>query len=289
MLERQPVAVFQSFARTNEFSANDHFTQMLFAGDTLKRYGAGPLWAIVPFGPYARQDQEREGRMDSVGCDVAARFLSQDFEGISTIEIHSAKALTILENRFGPGNAFSIDPTDFFVADVKQFSLNQPVVVSPDKGANTRADALARYLGADRFFVDKERREIINTRIAGYHGEVAGRDAVMVDDMADTFGTAEKSARLVREKGASRVFFYAAHPVLSNPAWERLAKLIGDGIIDHVGLGDTVARSAEFENFRQQYGHAVADKISFLATHDLLYRHVKEMVAPHPAMQRKIG
>lgn len=289
VLHGQPVAVFQSLAQAGDFSANDYFTQMLIAGDTLKRYGAGPLWAVVPFGPYARQDQERAGKMDSVACDAAARFLSQDYVGISTVEIHSAKAQNLLENRFGAANVFSINPTGIFEQDTASFQLRLPVVVSPDQGANARADSLAAVLGADRFYVDKVRSEIINTRIAGSRGEVAGRDAIMVDDMVDTFGTAMKSAELVRGKGASRVFFYASHPVLSHPAWERLAKLVGDGVIDHVGLGDTVARGAEFENFRQQYGPAIADKISFVPTQGLLYRHVKEIVAPHPAMQRKMG
>lgn len=283
-LAGQPVVVFQSFADVGDFSANDYFTQMLSAGDTLKRYGAGPLWAITPFGPYARQDQERPGKMDSVACDMAARHLALDFKGLGTIEIHSEKAVKLLENRFGEGRVFSIDPTEIFVDDLKTLQLQNPVVVSPDKGANARADALALQLGASRFYVDKERSEIVNVRVAGSKGNVKDCDAVMVDDMADTFGTAANSAKLVHDKGASRVFFYAAHPVLSNPAWDRLAKLLEDGVIDRVRFGNTIARRADAEHFAQQYGPHLADKIGFLGMEELLYRHVNTVIAAHPAM-----
>ncbi len=284
-LKGQPVVVFQSFAQAGEFSANDYFVQMLWAGDTLKRYGAGPLWAIAPFGPYTRQDQERAGKMDSVACEAAAKHLAMDFEGLSAIELHSEKARKLMEDRFGQGRVFSIDPTEVFLRDLQTQSLQNPVVVSPDKGANARADTLAKKLGADRFYVDKERSEIVNTKVAGSSGDVENRDAVMVDDMADTFGTGANSAKLVRSKGASRIFFYSAHPVLSGPAWDRLAKLMGEGDIDRVRFGNTIARNAEAENFAQQYGPDIADKIGFLGMEEVLYNHVNKVIAHHPAMK----
>lgn len=283
-MKGQAVVVFQSLADAGDFSANDYFTQMLWAGDTLKRYGAGSLWAVTPFGPYTRQDQERAGKMDSVACDAAAKHLALDFEGLSTIELHSEKAGKLMEGRFGKDRVFSIDPTDIFVRDLQSLQLQNPVVVSPDKGANARADILAQALNADRFYVDKERSEIVKTTIAGSHGDVQGRDAIMVDDMADTFGTAANSAALVHEKGASRVFFYSAHPVLSGPAWDRLAKLIDEGVLDRVRFGNTIARGAETENFAQQHGPDIADKIGFLGMEEALYRHVVDTVANHPAM-----
>ncbi|MCD8525990.1 MAG: ribose-phosphate diphosphokinase [Alphaproteobacteria bacterium] len=287
-IKNQPVVVFQSIAAADDFSANDYFTQLLWVGDTLKRYGAGPLWAITPFGPYTRQDQERTGKMDSVGCNAAAKHLALDFTGISTVEIHSVKAEALLKDHFGENCVFSINPTDIFVQDLQSFSLQNPVVVSPDKGANARADAMAHELNADRFYVDKVRREIVNTSIAGSRGNVAGCDAILVDDMADTLGTVENSARLVREQGASRVFVYAAHPVLSKPAWDRIARLIQDGIVDHVRFGNTIDRDEEYQAFAQEYGSQIADKVRFLSVEEALYQHIQDNIAAHPAMQADI-
>ncbi len=284
-LAGQPIVVMESFARVGDFSANDFYATTLLLGDTLKRYGAGPLWLINPFGPYARQDQERPGKMDSVACEAAARHLALDFKGITCVEIHSLKAQNLMEKHLGAGNVISIDPTEIFVEDLKQFNLHDPVVVSPDKGANDRADSLAEQTGADRCYVDKERKEIVQTKVVGFKGDVKGSDAVMVDDMADTLGTAENSAIIVKEKGARRVFFYASHPVLTPPAWGRLAKLVSDGVVDHVRFGDTIARAAEHENFAQQYGPDVAAKIGFVGVEKILYRHVMQDIAKHPTMQ----
>ncbi|MCD8563353.1 MAG: ribose-phosphate diphosphokinase [Alphaproteobacteria bacterium] len=284
-LKGQPVVVLQSLAQTENFSANDFFTQTLWAGDTLKRYGAGPLWAVTPFGPYARQDMERTGKMDSVACEAAARHLALDFNGLSAVELHSTKGKALLETHLGAGHVFSLDPTGLFVQDLQNFTLKNPVVVSPDKGANARADALAQALNADRFYIDKERSEVINTKIIGSQGDVENRDAIMVDDMADTFGTAAGGIKLLREKKASRVFFYSAHPVLSGPAWDNLAKLLSTGALDQARFGNTIARSAALESFAQQHGPEMARKIGFINTADLLYDHLTTTIAQHPAMQ----
>ena len=54
-------------------------------------------------------------------------------------------------------------------------------------------------------------------------GDVAGKAAILVDDMIDTAGTLVEAARVLREAGAARVFAAATHGVFSGPAFERLA------------------------------------------------------------------
>ena len=54
-------------------------------------------------------------------------------------------------------------------------------------------------------------------------GDVAGRTAILIDDMIDTGGTICAGARLLREQGAKRVLACATHAVFSPPASERLS------------------------------------------------------------------
>jgi ribose-phosphate pyrophosphokinase len=68
-------------------------------------------------------------------------------------------------------------------------------------------------------------------------GDVAGRVAVIVDDMIDTAGTMCKAADAVMEAGASRVLACSAHGVLSGPAMERLA----ESALDVLFITDTIA------------------------------------------------
>lgn len=289
-LKDQQVIVFQSLARMGGFSANDFSTQMLLAGHTLKNYGAGKLWAVTPFGPYARQDQKREGRQDSVASDWFAKMLfCNGFAGCTTVEIHSEKALAYLKTHLGNENAFSLAPTAIFKGDAQKLNLANPVVASPDKGANARADALAETLGAERFSIDKKRSEITHTKITGHRGNVKDRDVLIVDDMGDTMGTAINAAKLIKSEGARRVFFYAAHPVLSTPAWDSLAKALQENILNSAGFCNTIARQAELEDFAQQYGPELAKKVRFLGVEQMLYEHVTGAVANHSAMQPEVA
>ena len=51
-----------------------------------------------------------------------------------------------------------------------------------------------------------------------------GKTAVMVDDIIDTAGSLVNGAEALLEKGAKEVYAAATHPVLSGPAYERIAK-----------------------------------------------------------------
>jgi ribose-phosphate pyrophosphokinase len=72
-------------------------------------------------------------------------------------------------------------------------------------------------------------------------GEVEGRTCVIMDDMVDTAGTLCKAAQVLKERGATRVFAYATHPVLSGGAGERIAA----SELDELVVTDTIPLSEE--------------------------------------------
>jgi ribose-phosphate pyrophosphokinase len=53
-------------------------------------------------------------------------------------------------------------------------------------------------------------------------GEVRDSIAVLIDDMIDTAGTISAAAKVVADAGAAQVLACATHPILSDPACERL-------------------------------------------------------------------
>lgn len=53
-------------------------------------------------------------------------------------------------------------------------------------------------------------------------GHVAGKTAVLIDDMADTCGTLIMAANKLKEAGATDVIALVTHGILSGPAFQRL-------------------------------------------------------------------
>ena len=119
--------------------------------------------------------------------------------------------------------------------------------MSPDAGGVKRAEKYARYLGAFVAFVHKRRSADAPNRSKALTvvGAVRGRHAVIVDDMIDTAGTVVNAARLLRQKQVRSVFVAATHPILSEPALDRLK----NAPIDEVVVTDTLPISQDARNF----------------------------------------
>jgi ribose-phosphate pyrophosphokinase len=106
----------------------------------------------------------------------------------------------------------------------KKKNLGPVTVVSPDAGGVERARLFAKRMGAPLAIVDKRRIDINVSEVMHLIGDVAGRPALVVDDIIDTAGTLVKTAEALLENGATKVFAACTHPVLSGPAVERIQK-----------------------------------------------------------------
>ena len=67
-------------------------------------------------------------------------------------------------------------------------------------------------------------------------GDVKNRDVVLVDDMVSTGGSIVDAARIVKEKGARKVFIVATHAVVCGNAVERL----NSADVEKILFADTV-------------------------------------------------
>lgn len=69
-------------------------------------------------------------------------------------------------------------------------------------------------------------------------GDVNGRTAILIDDLADTSNTITRAAKLLKKEGASRVYALVTHGILSGDAIER----INASALDKVVVTNTVAQ-----------------------------------------------
>lgn len=62
-------------------------------------------------------------------------------------------------------------------------------------------------------------------------GDVAGKVAILLDDLADTSNTITRAAKLLKKEGATQVYALLTHGVLSGDAIERINASAIDKIV----------------------------------------------------------
>jgi ribose-phosphate pyrophosphokinase len=125
---------------------------------------------------------------------------------------------------------FDIPTDNLFAApvmmrDIRQrFDLSKVIVVSPDVGGVVRARGLAKRINTPLAIVDKRRERAGESEVANVIGEVDGGICILVDDIVDSGGTLLNAADALLEKGATAVYGYITHGVLSGGAVARVGK-----------------------------------------------------------------
>jgi len=196
---------------------NQHVMELLILLDTLKRSSAFRLTALIPYYGYARQDKKDKPRVPITAKLVADLLSAAGADRIITMDLHASQIQGF----------FNIPVDHLFAAPVlleaiRELNIPDLVIVSPDAGGVERARAIAKRLDAGLAIVDKRRVAADETQVMHLIGDVAGRSALVVDDIVDTAGTLQKSAELLKAHGASRILAAGIHGILSGPALERI-------------------------------------------------------------------
>lgn len=221
---------------------NDHLMELLIMIDACRRASARQITAVIPYYGYARADRKTAGR-ESITAKLVANLITEaGADRILAMDLHSAQIQGYFDIPFDHvyGSPVLID----YLAN-KQ--LSDIVVVSPDVGGVARARAFAKKLNdAPLAIIDKRRQAHNVAEVMNVIGEVAGKTAVLVDDIIDTGGTISEGARLLREEGARQVYACATHAVFSPPATDRLSS----GLFEEVIVTNTIPVS-ENKRFEQ--------------------------------------
>ena len=209
---------------------NFNLMQLCLMLDALKRASAGRITAVIPYYGYARQDRKVSPRAP-ISAKLVADFLSTaGANRVVTVDLHA-----------GQIQGFFNCPVDNLFASqvlLEPFMSmkGEIVVVSPDAGGVERARSFAKRIEAPLAIIDKRRPRANVAEIMNIIGEVKGRTCVITDDIVDTAGTLCNAAGALKERGSTRVLAYAAHPVFSGNAIER----IKNSALDEVVVTDTI-------------------------------------------------
>lgn len=198
---------------------NDHLMELLIMVDACRRASARQITAVVPYYGYARADRKTAGR-ESITAKLVANLLTKSgVDRVLAMDLHSNQ----IQGYFDiPCDHIYGSPV--LVDYLCTRDLGEVVVVSPDVGGVARARSFAKQMhDAPLAIIDKRRSGHNVAESLTVIGDVAGKTAVLIDDMIDTGGTICAGARLLRDRGAKRVLACATHAVFSPPAIERLS------------------------------------------------------------------
>ncbi len=204
--------------QSTSFPANDNLMELLILVDALKRSSARRITAVIPYFGYARQDR-RSGPRTPISAKLVANLIERaGVDRVMTLDLHA-----------GQIQGFFDIPTDnLFAAPVmrrdieERFDLSNLVVVSPDVGGVVRARGLAKRINCPIAICDKRRERPGESQVMNVIGEVQGKRCILIDDIVDSGGTLVNAANALLAEGATEVYAYITHGVLSGGAVSRI-------------------------------------------------------------------
>jgi ribose-phosphate pyrophosphokinase len=222
-------------------AVNQNLMELLILIDTCMRASAARVTAVLPYFGYARQDRKDAGRVPITSKLVANLITVAGANRVLTIDLHAAQIQGFFD--LPVDHLFAAPILDSYFRSL-QIPRDELVIVSPDEGSIKRALQHQEHLGGQLVIVDKRRSSATETRQANLiGGPIAGKTALLFDDMISTGGSIVGAVNVVRQHGAKKVYVGAAHGLFCGPAVERLSQAAIDEIVVTDSLPQTASRT----------------------------------------------
>lgn len=237
-VREKDVYIVQSLYSDPAKSVNDKFCRLLFFMGAIRDAGARRITAVIPYLCYARKD-----RKTKIQDPITSRYVAQLLECagadvIVTMDVHNVAAF---QNSFRKPCVHLEAIPVFLSYFVSQNLQNSLTVVSPDAGGMKRAESFRQAL-SERLQCDIPLAMLEKHRSQGivrgdiFAGDVAGRRAIIVDDLISTGTTLVRSAHACRERGAIDVIAVATHGLMV----EKTSDVLADRALSQVVITNTV-------------------------------------------------
>jgi len=227
-------------------SINDNLVELLVMIDAARRASAGRITAVVPYMAYAKQEKKKKGHEPITAKLVANLITTAGADRLLTVDLHTPA----IEGFFD----IPVDHMRMALLMGAHFrdklGLRDAVVVSPDAGGVARATEFRNHLkahlahdiaGDEMAIAIKRRTPEDEPTIMEMVGDVAGRPAVIFDDIIQSGGTLLEVVKLLKARGATAVHAAVVHADLTPGAAEAVAQSPLESLV----LSDTTASAKE--------------------------------------------
>lgn len=199
----------------------EHLMELLLMIDAARGASASQITAVIPHYSYARSDKKDASRISLGGRLVADLLVTAGVSRVLTMQLHAPQvqgffqcpvdqltALGVLAEHFKGGSA-----------------LDNSIVVSPDLGNAKNATQFARLLGLPVAAGSKRRLADDKVVVDSIVGDVAGRNAIILDDEIATGGSVVELCQRLKDYGALSASVACTHGLFAGRAVERLRGL----------------------------------------------------------------
>ena len=235
----------------NRMSPDDHYSD-------LKRVIAAAsgkprrINVIMPF-LYESRQHKRSAR-ESLDCAIMLQELkSMGVDNIITFDAHDPR----VQNAIPMSGFESVQPTYQFIkallrsVDDLIIDKDHMMMISPDEGAMNRVVYYANMLGIDMgmFYKRRDYSRVVDGRnpIVAHEflgASVEGKDVWIIDDMISSGESMLDTARMLKERGAKRVFVASTFGLFTN-GLEIFDKAYEDGLISKILTTNCIYQTPE--------------------------------------------
>ncbi|KAB8346339.1 hypothetical protein FH972_023383 [Carpinus fangiana] len=224
---------------------NDGLMELLIMINACKTASARRITAVIPNFPYARQDKKDKSRAPITARLMANMLQTAGCNHVITMDLHASQ----IQGFFNVpvDNLYAEPSTLRWIKENYPNVKDECVIVSPDAGGAKRATSIADGLDLGFALIHKERARPNEVSRMVLVGDVSGRVAIIVDDMADTCGTLVKAADVVINHGAKEAIAIVTHGILSGNAIEalngsQLKKIVVTNTVPHAEKKERCSR-----------------------------------------------
>lgn len=274
----------RAFPRT---SVNDSLMELILFISALRRSSGKTITAVIPYYGYARQDR-RINRAPISAADVAHVLTGVGVDRVVSIDLHSGQIQGFFPPSIPVDNLSAVTVGACYFAEQ---GLQDSVVISPDAGGVPRAKEFitalksvsARLSGGVESdpklaMLIKQRSGASKIERMDLIGDVAGLDAIIVDDILDTAGTLCRAAAACKERGARRVFAFCTHGVLSGKAAYTLAEACHAGHLEYIVITNSIPLQP-WEDWKKACGDLPTPRLKRLSVAPMIAEAIKRIVS----------
>jgi ribose-phosphate pyrophosphokinase len=207
---------------------DQHLMELLLMIQAAKLASAKRITAVIPWFPYARQDRKAKPREPISARLVADMLQLAGADRVLTMDLHAGQIQGFFQI---PVDHMTSLP--LFARHFRDLGLAGEGVVSvaPDAGRAKHAVRFAEMIEADFAIMHKTRPAHDVVAVTEVTGRVRGKIAIIGDDITTTGGTLIAGAKALKEHGATDVWVFVTHALISKEGLEELSRAGFAGIV----------------------------------------------------------